>query len=86
MYLLFGGAAAHKIHRNLRIRPTPPNYPLIYPKYALLRTIRALLKGPWGVLGFGFSVDVDSEGSLPTEERKGKHEHLSELRKCPVLC
>ena len=25
-------------------------YPLIYPKYTLLRTIRALLRGTWGVL------------------------------------
>ena len=33
--------------------PRPPNYPLIYPKYLLLRTIsyiRALLKGHWEVL------------------------------------
>ena len=30
-------------------KPGPPNYPLIYPKYRLLRTIiRALLTGPWG--------------------------------------
>ena len=28
----------------------PPNYPLIYPKDPLLRTIRALLRGTWGVL------------------------------------
>ena len=28
----------------------PPNYPLIYPKCPLLRTIRAPLKGQWGVL------------------------------------
>ena len=30
--------------------PRPPNYPLIYPKYPLLRTIRALLKVSWGFL------------------------------------
>ena len=30
--------------------PRTPNYPLIYPKYRLLRTIRALLKGHCGVL------------------------------------
>ena len=30
--------------------PRPPNYPLIFPKYPRLRTIRALLKGHWGVL------------------------------------
>ena len=30
--------------------PKPPNYPLIYPKYQLLRAIRTLLKGPCGVL------------------------------------
>ena len=29
--------------------PRPPNYPLIYPEYPLIRTIRALLKGPWAV-------------------------------------
>ena len=28
--------------------PTPPNYPLIYPKYPLLRAIRTLLKGLLG--------------------------------------
>ena len=27
----------------------PPNYPLFYPKYPLLRTIRALLRGTWVV-------------------------------------
>ena len=30
--------------------PRPRNYPLLYPKYPLLRTLRALLKGHWGVL------------------------------------
>ena len=35
--------------------PRPPNYPLIYPKYPLLRTIKALLRGTWGVL-VGFRV------------------------------
>ena len=30
--------------------PRPPNHPLIYPKYPLLRAIRTLLKGTWGVL------------------------------------
>ena len=36
---------------SLRVRvPRPPNYPLIYPKYLLLRAIRAPLKGPRGVL------------------------------------
>ena len=36
--------------------PRPPNYPLLYPKYPLLRTIRAPLKGTWGVMGsvYGF--------------------------------
>ena len=35
--------------------PAPPNYPLSYPKYPLLRAIKALLKGTWGVLdGLGF--------------------------------
>ena len=29
----------------------PPNYPLIYPKYPLLRTIRALLRGMGGGAG-----------------------------------
>ena len=37
--------------------PRPPNYPLLYPKYPLLSTIRAQLTGHWGVLagflGFG---------------------------------
>ena len=28
--------------------PRPPNYPLLYPKYPLLRAIRALLEGTWG--------------------------------------
>ena len=37
---------------DLRVEglPAPPNYPVLYPKYPLLRTIRALLKGTWGVL------------------------------------
>ena len=30
--------------------PRPPNYPLFCHKYPLLRTIRAPLKGHWGVL------------------------------------
>ena len=30
--------------------PSPPNGPLIYPKYLLLRAMRAPLKGHWGVL------------------------------------
>ena len=30
--------------------PAPPNYPLSYPEYPLLRAITALLKGTWGVL------------------------------------
>ena len=41
--------------------PRPPNYPiiLIYPKYPLLRAIRALLKGPWGVLARIHSRDFN---------------------------
>ena len=35
---------------GFRVLPRPPNYPLTYPKYPLLRAIRAPLKGPWGVL------------------------------------
>ena len=34
---------AYGVHR-------PPNYPLLYPKYPLLRAIRTLLEGTWGVL------------------------------------
>ena len=46
--------------------PGPPNYPgpLMYAKYPLLRTTRALLKGPWGVLvGFG---GLEKATILPT--------------------
>ena len=36
----------------------PPNYPLLYPKYPLLRTIRALLKGHLGGPGWiGFCFE-----------------------------
>ena len=38
------------------IDPRPPNYPLIDPKYPLLRAIRAPLKGHWGVLDYGIRV------------------------------
>ena len=31
---------------------SPPNYPLLYPKYPLVRAIWTLLKGPWGVGDF----------------------------------
>ena len=41
--------------RGLGSLPRPPNYPLTYPKYPLLRAMRAPLKGPWGVL-VGFRV------------------------------
>ena len=36
--------------KPIRKFPDPPNCPLIYSKYPLLKTTRALLKGPWGVL------------------------------------
>ena len=32
------------------VQPRPANCPVFYPKYPLLRTIRALEKGEWGVL------------------------------------
>ena len=35
----------------------PPNYPLIYPKYPLLRAIRTPLKGHGGVLVQAFERD-----------------------------
>ena len=38
--------------------PRPPNYPLIYPNYPLLRAIRAPLKGPWGVLVYTFAIEL----------------------------
>ena len=44
-----------------------PNYPLIYPKYPLLRFIRAPLKGPWGVPGtpnLESSNNLDAQNSL----------------------
>ena len=50
--MLLGGAGALVTRLYSQYRPAPPNYPLLYPKYPLLRTIRALLKGTWGVLGF----------------------------------
>ena len=37
--------------------PRPPNHPLIYPKYPLLRAIRTLLKGTWGVV-VGFYINT----------------------------
>ena len=40
----------HRVYCKPRSYLDPPNYPLIYPKYPLLRAIRAPLKGPWGVL------------------------------------
>ena len=48
--------AYHKCHL-----PRPRNYPLIYPKYPLLRAIRAPLKRPWGVL-----VGALENGALST--------------------
>ena len=35
--------------------PPPPPHPLFYHKVPLFRTVRSLLKGPWGVL-VGFVV------------------------------
>ena len=35
--------------------PRPPNYPLLYSKHPLLKTIRALFKGPEGGRGGALS-------------------------------
>ena len=45
-------ALEHSRLKVLRIwgLPAPPHYTLLYPKHPLLRTIRALLRGTWGVL------------------------------------
>ena len=42
---------APKDHINIRILPAPPNYPLRYPKYHQLETIRALSRATLGGLG-----------------------------------
>ena len=45
-----GGATTSTPDPKLLFLPRPSNYPPLYPKYPLLRAIRALLKGTWGVL------------------------------------
>ena len=35
-----------------------PSYPLLYPKYPKLRTIRPPVQGLWGVLVYVFRVQV----------------------------
>ena len=43
--------------------PRTPNYPLLYPKYPLLRTIRAPLKGQGGVLVASIVQDAHTQTS-----------------------
>ena len=56
---------------GFRVYRDPPTTPLIYPKYPLLRTMRALLKGTWGVLvGLAASLYLRLKSSLPDNCRE----------------
>ena len=67
--------------------PRPPNYPLIYPKYLLLRAIRAPLKGHWGVLAVAASsaaVVSSSSSRISTRwilDQVGAQSSIVEARK-----
>ena len=69
-FLAFGafilsGVARRPVPNGLKCAMSlnPPNYPLIYPKYLLLRAIRAPLKGHWGVLEWEVPAKIQSQVS-----------------------
>ena len=57
--------------------PAPPNYPLRYPKYHLIETIRPLKKVHWG--GAGICVYVPEVASLLDAVRFEVLEFLGDL-------
>ena len=59
----WGGKKASPEWSKVRNESKPPNYPLIYPKYLLLRAIRAPLKGHWGVLEWEVPAKIQSQVS-----------------------
>ena len=82
--------------QGLRALPRPPNYLLLHPKYLLLRSIRALIKGHWGVLvvvvsvcGFGavgpFGPGPELQFHAFPSRKKLAHRYMSISRTHPIL-
>ena len=74
----FGGLGGFKVSG---FTSTPHNYPLPYPKYPLLRAIRTLLEGSWGVL-VGFRILIRF---LVKPEKRTTMETTSSLQGSRVL-